>query len=205
MNTENNNINQLDELEQLRTQVAEFKSRLNDQEIINDRLLRDVVKGKVKSLRKLNIVVYVLGALGFILVAAACLLVNISVWPIIFLALLGVGEAVFSFWNLNKISGVSEMSVVDAQTEMTAFVRREKWLNIIEVPVVGAIIAWIYFSSKDMVLPDSSDTNLTIATGIGGAVGAIVGISLVAYIFHKQFRIIGNIRKSIDALKDETR
>lgn len=200
-----NNINQLDELQQLRAQVAEFKSRLNEQQIVNDRLLRNVVKGKVKSLRQLNVGVYILGAVGYLIILAACLLVNVSVWPIITLGLLAVGEAVFSFWDLNKISGISEMSVVDAQTEMAAFVRREKWLNILEVPVVVAIIFWIFQSSKDVVIPNNIPSDLIQAAYGGGIVGAIVGCGFVVYIFRKQFRMIGNIRKSIDALKDESK
>ena len=205
MNTENNNIDQLDELEQLRAQVAEFKSRLNEQEIVNDRLLRNVVKGKVKSLRKLNYGVYFLGGFGFLIILAAFLLVNISVWPIITLGVLGAVEAVFTFWNLNKISGVSEMSVVDAQTEMTAFVKREKWLNILELPVVALIIYWAYQSSKEIVIPGDVPDDLVLATGSGAIVGAIVGCGIVLYLFRKQFRMIRNIRKSIDDLRDETK
>ena len=205
MNTEINNIDQLDELEQLRPQVAEFKSRLNGQEIVNDRLLRGVVKGKVKSLRRLNIGVYILGLLGFLIAAAACLVANLSVWPIATLGILCVGEAVFSFWNLHKISGVSEMSVIDAQTEMTAFVKREKWLNILELPVVAAIVYWAYLAPKDIVINADIPADLVQAAGAGAFVGAFVGVGIVIYLFSKQFRMIGNIRKSIAKLRDETK
>ena len=202
MNTDNN-INHTDELDELRAQVAEFKKRLDEQEIVNDRLLRNVVKGKVKSLRKFNIIVYILAALGFVVIAAACLVTKISLWPVVTLALLGVAEGVFTFWNLNKIAGVSEMSVVDAQTQMAAYVRREKWVNVLEVPAILAIVYWAYVCAQDITVPQDIPADLVDATIDGGFVGAIIGTALVFYLFRKQFRMIRNIRKSITALKEE--
>lgn len=200
---DDNNIQNPDELEMLRAQVAEFKNRLDEQEIVNDRLLRDVVRGKVKSLRSFNITVYLLAAVGLLLILAAFIVARVSVWPVVVLGLLAVAEVVFSFWNLGKISRVSEMSVVDAQTEMTAFVRREKWLNIIEIPFVVLIVVWAYHAFESVVIPDSVPRDLIEDTARGGFVGVIIGVAVVIGIFAKQIRMIRNIRRSISALKDE--
>lgn len=194
----------MDELEQLRTQVAAFKSRLDEQEIVNDRLMRDVVRGKVKSLRSLNITVYILGAFGYLVLAAVLLAAGVSVWPVVLLGLLFVGECVFSFWNLHTISGIHQMSVLDAQTAMTAFVRREKWLNILELPVVIAIVVWAWQTYEGGVTAlDSVPSDLVSSALCGGIVGCIIGVAFVAWLFCKQFRMIGNIRRSIAALRSE--
>lgn len=202
MNSQNiNYIDQMDELEQLRAQVAEFKSRLDEQEIVNDRLLRNVVKGKVKSLRKFSVSFYILGILGYLIIVAACLAAHVSVLPLVALGLMLVGEGVFTFWNLHKISGVSEMSVLEGQTAMASYIKREKWLNILEVPVLIAVIVWAYYSSEGISL-----TFLDVKGVIeGGFVGFIGGVAYVAYIFRKQFRMIRDIKKSINTLRDETK
>ena len=204
METIDNNINQLDELEALRAQVAEFKARLDKQEIVNDRLLRDVVKGKVKSLRKLNLTVYILAAFGFLVIFLAFVIAKINPLPAVALGLIGVAEGVFSFWNLHKIAGVSEMSVLDAQTAMSDFVRREKWLNILEIPVVIAIVYWICVEVSGATIPADVPEDLVKDTFTGAWVGAMIGIGIVAYLFRRQFVIIRNIRRSITALKSES-
>ena len=195
-------INQTDELEAQRAQVAEFKSRLDRQEIVNDRLLRDVVRGKFKSLKRFNIYMYITALVGFLVIIAAFALAGVSLWPAIVLGLLGVFEAVFTWWNLGKISGVSEMSVVDAQTAITGYVRREKWLNILEIIPVVAIIVWACYAVDQVGVPDGVP-EAAIEGGItGGIIGLVIGVALVVYLFTRHFRMIRNLRKSIDALKN---
>lgn len=164
-----------------------------------------MVKGKVKSLRKLNYTVYVLAALGFLIIFLAFMVAKINPWSAVAIGLLGVAEGIFSFWNLHKIAGVSEMSVLEAQTTMSDFVRREKWLNILEVPVVIAIIYWMSIEIESSSVPAGVSDDLIESTITGGWVGLIIGVGLAIYLFRKQFVMIRNIRRSIAALRDESK
>ena len=52
MENQNNN---LQELEELRSQVAEFKNRVEQQEIVSRRLLREAMKGHVSWIKQMSI------------------------------------------------------------------------------------------------------------------------------------------------------
>lgn len=52
MENQNNN---LQELEELRSQVAEFKKRVEQQEIVSRRLLREAMKGHVSWIKQMSI------------------------------------------------------------------------------------------------------------------------------------------------------
>ena len=95
-----NQNNSLQELEELRSQVAEFKNRVEQQEIVSRRLLKEAMKGHVSWIKQMSIwgSVGELAILPF-LVYALRNIVGVSWLPIIVIGLVIVGEAVFNFWN----------------------------------------------------------------------------------------------------------
>ena len=193
MNTENQNIDQHDELEQLRTQLAEFKSRLDRQEIVNDRLLRDALRGKVNGLRKYSNTIYILGAIGYLIIFAAFVVAKVTLIPVIVLGAMCLAEFIFCSWNLKQISGVSQMSVVDAQTAMAEYAKREKWLNIGEIIPVLALAAWAAIELRPDI--DALPAILFVV---------IVTIVVCAILLGKQFKMVSDIQKSIATLRNES-
>ena len=193
MNTANNNIEDMKELEALRAQVAQFKARLDEQEIVNDRLLRNAVNGKVNRLRKYSNTVYILGAIGYLMIFAAFVAAKVNLMPVIILAVMCLAEFIFCSWNLKQIAGVSQMKVVDAQTAIAKYTKREKWLNICEFIPVLALVIW----GVSEFHPDQSRVIEMIIVGI-------IMVIVCAVIIGKQFKMVAEVRKSIEELrKDE--
>lgn len=95
MENQNNN---LQELEELRGQVAEFKKRMEQQEIVSRHLLKEAMKGNVSWIKRMSI----WGSVGELVILPLLVyllrsIVGVSWLPIIALGLLIVGEAVFNF------------------------------------------------------------------------------------------------------------
>ena len=91
MENQNNN---LQELEELRSQVAAFKNRVEQQEIVSRRLLREAMKGHVFWIKQMSI----WGSVGELvilplLVYALRSIVGVSWLPIIAVGLVIVGVA----------------------------------------------------------------------------------------------------------------
>ena len=194
MDNQNNN---LQELEELRSQVAEFKKRMEQQEIVNRRLLKEAMKGHVSWIKQMSfwgsvaelallpLFVYVLRSIaGFL-------------WlPIIVVGLLIAGEAVFNFWNVSTIRDkhLAVDDVLSAQQRLITFKRREKLYTFSIVPFILLWLACIpfgVFHVTDIPFP-SSDRLLVYFVAI------VIVFALLSYVFYREMRSLNKAIKVID-------
>ena len=194
MENQNNN---LQELEELRRQVAEFKNRMEQQEIVSRRLLEEAMKGHVSWIKQMSfwgsvaelallpLFVYVLRSIaGFL-------------WlPIIVLGLLIAGEAVFNFWNVSTIRDkhLAVDDVLSAQQRLITFKRREKLYTFSIVPFILLWLACIpfgIFHGTDIPFP-SSDRLLVYFVAI------VIVFAILFYVFSREMRSLNKAIKAID-------
>ena len=194
MENQNNN---LQELEELRRQVAEFKNRMEQQEIVSRRLLEEAMKGHVSWIKQMSfwgsvaelallpLFVYVLRSIaGFL-------------WlPIIVLGLLIAGEAVFNFWNVSTIRDkhLAVDDVLSAQQRLITFKRREKLYTFGILPFLLLWLACIpfgVFHGTDIVFP-SSDRLVAYCVAI------VIVFALSFYVFSREMRSLNKAIKDID-------
>ena len=194
MENQNNN---LQELEELRSQVAEFKNRMEQQEIVSRHLLKEAMKGHVSWIRQtsfwgsvvelalLPLFVYVLRSIaGFL-------------WlPIIVVGLLIAGEAVFNFWNVSTIRDkhLAVDNVLSAQQRLITFKRREKFYTFSILPFMLLWLACIpfgVFHGTDIPYP-SSDRLLFYIVAI------VIVFALLSYVFYREMRSLNKAIKVID-------
>ena len=194
MENQNNN---LQELEELRSQVAEFKNRMEQQEIVSLRLLKEAMKGHVSWIRQMSfwgsvaelallpLFVYVLRSIaGFL-------------WlPIIVVGLLIAGEAVFNFWNVSTIRDkhLAVDDVLSAQQRLITFKRREKLYTFSIVPFILLWLACIpfgVFHGTDIPFP-SSDRLLVYFVAI------VIVFAILFYVFSREMCSLNKAIKDID-------
>ena len=199
MDNQNNN---LQELEELRSQVAEFKKRMEQQEIVNRRLLKEAMKGHVSWIKQMSfwgsvvelallpLFVYVLRSIaGFL-------------WlPIIVLGLLIAGEAVFNFWNVSTIRDkhLAVDDVLSAQQRLITFKRREKLYTFSIVPFLLLWLACIpfgIFHGTDIPFP-SSDRLVVYCVAI------VIVFALLFYVFSREMRSLNKAIKNIDEFTEK--
>ena len=199
MENQNNN---LQELEELRSQVAEFKNRMEQQEIVSRRLLREAMKGHVSWIKQMSIWCSVgeLVILPF-LVYALRSIVGVSWLPIIVIGLVIVGEAVFNFWNVSTIRDkhLAVDDVLSAQQRLITFKRREKLYTFGILPVIFLWVVWLLFDvyhGTDIPFP-SSDRLLVDFVVIG------ITLAVLSYVFYREMRSLNKAIKNIDEFREK--
>ena len=195
MENQNNN---LQELEELRSQVAEFKKRVEQQEIVSRRLLREAMKGHVSWIKQMSIwgSVGELAILPF-LVYALRNIVGVSWLPIIAVGLMLVGEAVFNFWNVSTIRDkhLAVDDVLSAQQLLISFKRREKLYTFGILPFIFLCVVWLLFDvyyGTDIPFFPSSERNLVYFVVI------VIVFALLFYVFSREMRSLNKAIKDID-------
>ena len=199
---ENQNDN-LQELEELRSQVAEFKNRVEQQEIVSRRLLREAMKGHVSWIKQMSIWCSVgeLVILPF-LVYALRSIVGVSWLPIIVVGLVIVGEAVFNFWNVSTIRDkhLAVDDVLSAQQRLITFKRREKLYTFGILPVIFLWVVWLLFDvyyGTDIPLFPSSDRLLFYFVVIA------ITLAVISYVFYREMRSLNKAIKDIDEFREK--
>ena len=197
-----NQNNSLQELEELRSQVAEFKNRVEQQEIVSRRLLKEAMKGHVSWIKQMSIwgSVGELAILPF-LVYALRNIVGVSWLPIIVVGLVIVGEAVFNFWNVSTIRDkhLAVDDVLSAQQRLITFKRREKLYTYGILPFIFLWVVWLLFDvyhGTDIPFP-SSDRLLVDFVVIG------ITLAVLSYVFYREMRSLNKAIKNIDEFREK--
>ena len=194
MENQNNN---LQELEELRSQVAEFKNRMEQQEIVSRHLLKEAMKGHVTWIKQMSfwgsVAELVLLPLG---VYALRNIAGFSWLPIIAIGLMLVGEAVFNFWNVSTIRDkhLAADDVLSVQQRLITFKRREKLYTFGVLPF---LLLWLVcipfgvFHDTDIPFPPSDRL-------IAYIVLIVVVSAVLSYVFYSEMRSLNEAIKDID-------
>ena len=200
MDNQNNN---LQELEELRSQVAEFKNRVEQQEIVSRRLLKEAMKGHVSWIKKMSIwgSVGELVILPLLVYALRCI-VGVSWLPIIAVGLVIVGEAVFNFWNVSSIRDkhLAVDDVLSVQQRLITFKRREKLYTYGILPFIFLWVVWLLFDvyyGTDIPFFPSSDRLLFYSVVIA------ITLAVVSYVFYREMRSLNKAIKDIDEFREK--
>ena len=194
MENQNNN---LQELEELRGQVAEFKNRMEQQEIVSRRLLKEAMKGHVSWIKQMSfwgsvaelallpLFVYILRSIaGFL-------------WlPIIVIGLMIAGEAVFNFWNVSTIRDkyLAVDDVLSAQQRLITFKRREKLYMFGILPFLLLWLVCIPFGVFHVTdIPSPSSDRLIVY-----CVLIVITTAVLSYVFYREMRSLNKAIKDID-------
>ncbi|MBQ1588956.1 MAG: hypothetical protein II530_04545 [Bacteroidaceae bacterium] len=200
MDNQNNNLK---ELEELRSQVAEFKNRVEQQEIVNRRLLKETMKGHVSWIKQMSI----WGSVGELvilpfLVYALRSIVGVSWLPIIVVGLVIVGEAVFNFWNVSTIRDkhLAVDDVLSVQQRLITFKRREKLYTYGILPFLFLWFVWLLFDvyyGTDIPFFPSSDRNLVYFVAV------VIILTVFFYVFSREMRSLNKAIKDIDEFREK--
>ena len=195
--------NNLQELEELRSQVAEFKKHVEQQEIVSRRLLKEAMKGHVSWIKQMSI----WGSVGELvilpfLVYALRSIVGVSWLPIIVIGLVIVGEAVFNFWNVSSIRDkhLAVDDVLSAQQRLITFKRREKLYTYGILPFIFLWVVWLLFDvyyGTDIPFFPSSDRLLFDFVVI------VIVSAVLSYVFYREMRSLNKAIKDIDEFREK--
>ncbi len=198
----------MDELEIMREQLAVMKQRLDTQQIINARLMRNVMRGKAMWLNKLVNVEIVLLPFLYLFFVAFCALLDISQWySFAYLVL----SAIDVYFDRRTIRIPAKMFGDSSILDLKKYLLRQKRERFIQVCVATpAVVVWLVLLLMEMLgktVSMGSGSNIGYAEGIGGliggVVGALIGIGVMIIIYRKMQRTNDELLRDINNLESD--
>ena len=191
MENQNNN---LQELEELRSQVAEFKNRMEQQEIVSQQLLKQAMTAHVSWFKSLNVwadvvCLFFMPLLAFFLRSIGC-----SWAPFIVILIILIAELIFNIWNTRSISTKYLMAddVLTSRQRLIKFKQRERWQTMIEVPLLVLWVFWIHFDGPGRTSQDQTEWVIRFI------IAFVTGFGIGFYIYYREMRSLNKAIKEID-------
>lgn len=187
------------ELEQLRSEYAILKSRIEKQEIINDRLMVNTFKAKVKDIHSVSWASYLSG-LFVIAVAPYCFHsepLSMSWWFVGATDLMML-VCIYFTWRYHhdlKDPAPGSQSIREFMESVKAFkARYQSWFRF-SIPMLVVWFGWmlveLYLRSENLQI-----TLILVASLLfGGTVGGLIGFSLHRRVVHRCDEILSDLEE----------
>ena len=199
--TNNNNLHE-NEVDDLRQQLAQFKQRLNQQEIISDRLMRHSMNARISIFTKSSVISDAIGLLAMPFILLAFHKIGIS-WYLSVITLLAViVELIYNIICHRKLqrlfTGGNDLLTV--RRGLLKFRRAERIQMFIAVPF---IILWVlvYYWQRGIFTNEltAASTRGLVASAVVIFFGLIFGF---CFYFCEMHRVNQSVREIDDLAKD---
>lgn len=202
-NNTNNNVN-IEDLEQMRSQLNLLKQKLDSQQIVNERLMRQSMRQKMSWINK-----YRWLALLAIPVVALCFLpitfqLSLSWWLYGFTVLFVAVDAILD-WYINRMSAQDFMrgNLMETAERLVQMKKIRSRQTLIGFIVLIFWLGWMFYEvyMAGHRVPGDSDMAAISWAYIGGmGVGGVIGLIIGFTIFFKMQRTNDEIIEQIEEL-----
>lgn len=184
------NQDNISELEAMRIQMAEFKRQLEQQEIVNDRLITESMKKKMSWIKNYIIFEAAVLPILFILWIGLKEYMNLSWWNVGFLIVLCCIDVYMDYYiNIHSLKDDDYMhnNLIATVKKLLRMKRQRALQMVISVPMVVAWLLWAGIEAYvGLPLAEGDFQNGFIIGGlIGGVIGGIIGLVVAIKIYHK--------------------
>lgn len=184
------NIDTLQELDSLRDEMNALKQTLNKEQIVNDKLLRTVMRRDSSWINRFIKVETILLIPTYLLFAVICHLYHISQWyAIAFLVLAGIDNIVDYRTYCIPPKLFSTCSMMEIRDKLL----RQKKERFIQICIsLTACLIWLCALGHEMLKTfhkgDADYLFLNEGSLVGGVAGGIIGLWVAIYIHRKAQR-----------------
>ncbi len=176
----------MDELNTLKEEMAALKRSLDKEQIVNDKLMRTVMRQKASWLNHFVTVEFIMIPFIWLIFAGACAFFHISQWyaiSFVILALLDVLADLRTFRIPPKVFTTCTMLEV---RRMLIRQKRERFIHIcIAIPLAIIWVTLLLNAIATASQPLVPDHVVNIAGVVGGIVGGVIGAIVVLIIYRK--------------------
>ncbi len=184
------------ELQQLKEQFNILNRSLNNQQIINERLIRASIESKVRNINSDGRKIMAIAILGIIAIIADHYLVN---WSWLFTAVTIVFLLVAVLYNIYFRLGINNADalnadLIDMRLRTLRFKKMQsRWLWF-SIPFLVVWLTWLLYETLNMVYDP-------IPTIIGAAIGLVLGLAFGIKQYQRTQRQAKEIISDIENLK----
>ena len=198
-------INNNNELEIMRSQMASFKKQLEQQEIINSRIMSESMKKKFSWIKKMIIGEIILIPIFLYLAFAAKYYLNLSWWSVVTFVILLLCD-IWCDYDINmraiKDSDYSRDNLIDTIEKLVKMKqRRTKQAAIMLITLIGLII-WFSIEISLHLISINAATRMW-GVFYGGVVGGVIGIAVSWWIYRKMQKTNDEMIKQIEEISKE--
>lgn len=198
-------INNNNELEIMRSQMASFKKQLEQQEIINSRIMSESMKKKFSWIKKMIIGEIILIPIFLYLAFAAKYNFNLSWWSVVTFVILLLCD-IWCDYDINmraiKDSDYSRDNLIDTIEKLVKMKqRRTKQTAIMLITLIGLII-WFSIEISLHLISINAATRMW-GVFYGGVVGGVIGIAVSWWIYCKMQKTNDEMIKQIEEISKE--
>lgn len=198
-------INNNNELEIMRSQMASFKKQLEQQEIINSRIMSESMKKKFSWIKKMIIGEIILIPIFLYLAFAAKYNFNLSWWSVVTFVILLLCD-IWCDYDINmraiKDSDYSRDNLVNTMEKLLRMKqRRTKQAAIMLITLIGLII-WLSIEISLHLISINAATRMW-GVFYGGVVGGVIGIAVSWWIYCKMQKTNDEMIKQIEEISKD--
>lgn len=195
---ETNNIN---EIEEMRRQLYILKSKLDKQEIVNDRVIRESMKSKMSWINKYRWI-----SLFMVPFVAICFLPmtrEMNCWGLYAFTVIMVLVSVIADFIINRMPDNAFMNdnLLELSEKMVKMKKYRRIQTIIGVIVIMFWLAWVMYTIFNLGIASNQPhmkeytIGFMIAVGIGAIIGGVIGFAIFFRMQHTNDKIISQINE----------
>ena len=198
-------INNNNELEIMRSQMASFKKQLEQQEIINSRIMAESMKKKFSWIKKIIIGEIILIPIFLYLAFAAKYNFNLSWWSISTFIILLLCD-VWCDYDINmraiKNSDYSRDNLVNTMEKLLRMKQRHTKQTAIMLTATIVMSIWLLIEIGFHLIAINADTGMWLVF-YGGGTGAFIGVVAAWWIYRKMQKTNDEMIKQIEEISKE--
>ena len=171
----------MDELNILKEEMAALKRTLDNEQIVNDKLMRTVMRQRVSWMNTFVKFEFIALPFTYLIFAVACAFFGISQWYAIAFLILGVLDAAL---DLRTFRISPKIFSTCSMMEVRSLLIRQKKERTIHM-CISAPLAVIWLMLFSMAVVNDNHTTEGYAGIIGGIIGGVIGAVAVIIIYRK--------------------
>lgn len=198
-------INNNNELEIMRSQMASFKKQLEQQEIINRRIMSESMKKKFSWIKKMIIGEIILIPIFLYLAFAAKYYFDLSWWSVATFVILLLCD-VWCDYDINmraiKDSDYSHDNLIDTIEKLVKMKQRCAKQTAIMLTATIVMSIWLLIEIGFHLIAINADTGMWLVL-YGGGTGAFIGVVAAWWIYRKMQKTNDEMIKQIEEISKE--
>ena len=201
METQTNNI-PVNEVDELRQQLALFKQRLNQQEIVNDRLLRLTMNARLSIFIKTSVIMDAIGLLCMPIILIGLHAIGVPWYIGAFILLMVIVELVYNIAAHRRLQRLftEGNDLLTVRRGLLHFKRTERLWTLIAVPLV---IVWLLAFYWQQGIFTGELTGSAAAGLVTSAIGAFFGLLFCFGFYAWEMHRVNLSIREIDELSAE--
>lgn len=198
-------INNNNELEIMRSQMASFKKQLEQQEIINRRIMSESMKKKFSWIKRMIIGEIILIPIFLYLAFAAKYYFDLSWWSVATFVILLLCD-VWCDYDINmraiKDSDYSHDNLIDTIEKLVKMKQRCAKQTAIMLTATIVMSIWLLIEIGFHLIAINADTGMWLVL-YGGGTGAFIGVVAAWWIYRKMQKTNDEMIKQIEEISKE--